>query len=548
MSNRLIMQYYEWYLPADSQHWNRAKDDAAHLAELGFTDVWLPPAYKGHEGVRDVGYGVYDLYDLGEFDQKGTVATKYGTKDEYLAAIRAFRDKGMDTMADIVLNHRMGADYFQWAFADLMKQENHLEPLQQNKKIQAETGFTFPGRNGKYSDFQWNIHHFNAVGYNPETQKVGVFKLDGRRYATKVDKEFGNYDFLMGANLDYSVPEVREEIIRWGKWFLDFTGVNSLRLDAVKHIPYDFYAQWMDAMQNHRKQRCIEKFRAEHGREPGEGEIRQEDYEMFAVGEYWSGDLQLLRDYLTHVEQMREVMEKILTTQREKAADPKFWDEQLADMRQFLSDKTRNMSLFDVPLRHRFETISKYEKEHNGERFNMKNIFRGTLVECDPDHAVTFVDNHDTEPKQPLYGWVEAWFKPLAYAAILLREKGTPCVFYGDLYGVPSWGIKPVGELEALLMARKWFGWGWQNDCYIDHESTIGWTREGGLAVLMSNGDNGYKRMHVGSHRAGQVFVDMLGNWHEEVTIDREGFGEFKCCGHSVSVWVPKHELEQKRK
>ena len=52
------------------------------------------PAYKGTAGVEDVGYGVYDYYDLGEFDQKGSIPTKYGTKDEYLEAIKALQDQG----------------------------------------------------------------------------------------------------------------------------------------------------------------------------------------------------------------------------------------------------------------------------------------------------------------------------------------------------------------------------------------------------------------------------------------------------------------------
>ena len=81
-----LLQYFEWYLPAGGGHWRRAAADAPHLAALGFTGVWLPPAYKGHQGQADVGYGVYDLYDLGEFDQKGTVPTKYGRREEYLAA------------------------------------------------------------------------------------------------------------------------------------------------------------------------------------------------------------------------------------------------------------------------------------------------------------------------------------------------------------------------------------------------------------------------------------------------------------------------------
>jgi hypothetical protein len=43
----------------------------------------MPPAYKGSAGINDVGYGVYDIWDLGEFDQRGGIPTKYGTREEY---------------------------------------------------------------------------------------------------------------------------------------------------------------------------------------------------------------------------------------------------------------------------------------------------------------------------------------------------------------------------------------------------------------------------------------------------------------------------------
>lgn len=36
--------------------------------------------------------------------------TKYGTKEEYLAAVRALQGQGLAVLADVVLNHRMGAD------------------------------------------------------------------------------------------------------------------------------------------------------------------------------------------------------------------------------------------------------------------------------------------------------------------------------------------------------------------------------------------------------------------------------------------------------
>ena len=30
-------------------------------------------------------------------------------------------------------------------------------------------------------------------------------------------------------------PDVREELARWGRWFLETTGVDGFRLDAARH-------------------------------------------------------------------------------------------------------------------------------------------------------------------------------------------------------------------------------------------------------------------------------------------------------------------------
>ena len=105
--NDTLLQAFEWYLPDDSQHWNKLKVLAPSFSNLGVTLVWLPPAYKGAGGVHDVGYGVYDLYDLGEFDQKGTIPTKYGTKQEYLDAISAFQKENITVLADIIVTKKL---------------------------------------------------------------------------------------------------------------------------------------------------------------------------------------------------------------------------------------------------------------------------------------------------------------------------------------------------------------------------------------------------------------------------------------------------------
>lgn len=111
--NGIIMQYFEWYMNCNQNLWNNIVEKASELADIGITALWLPPAYKGIGGKDEVGYGVYDVYDLGEFNQKGTIKTKYGSKDEYLNCIQVLNQAGIEAYADIVLNHKMGADMLQ---------------------------------------------------------------------------------------------------------------------------------------------------------------------------------------------------------------------------------------------------------------------------------------------------------------------------------------------------------------------------------------------------------------------------------------------------
>jgi alpha-amylase len=43
-------------------------------------------------------------WDLGEFDQKGSISTRWGTKEEFLECIRTAKESGIDILLDAVLN------------------------------------------------------------------------------------------------------------------------------------------------------------------------------------------------------------------------------------------------------------------------------------------------------------------------------------------------------------------------------------------------------------------------------------------------------------
>ncbi len=146
MTRPTMMQYFEWYLPADGKHWENLKNDASHLKEIGISHIWMPPAFKA-TGKEDVGYGIYDLFDLGEFDQKGTVPTKYGTKKDYIAAIQALKEQGIVTIADIVLNHKAGGDYLERFQVRRMNPDNRQESLSEPYEIEGYTGYDFAGPN-----------------------------------------------------------------------------------------------------------------------------------------------------------------------------------------------------------------------------------------------------------------------------------------------------------------------------------------------------------------------------------------------------------------
>lgn len=217
----------------------------------------------------------------------------------------------------------------------------------------------------------------------------------------------------------------------------------------------------------------------------------------------------------------------------------------MADLQGYLANSGDRMSLFDVPLHMNFHTAS-----HSGGGFNMRNLLAGSLVSADIMHAVTFVDNHDSQPGQSLESWVEEWFKPLAYAAILLRRDGLPCVFYADYYGLRSDGTPSVPGIKHMVATRRQYAYGPQHD-YFDHDDVVGWTREGdeehpnsGCAVLMSDGPGGQKTMYVGKQFAGQTFCDITRRIEDPIVIGEDGNALFGTEGGAVGVWLPKAAYE----
>jgi len=266
MGNPVILQTFYWEMntdkyaeeyPEEADLWKLLAERAEEIAETGFDLLWLPPANKGAGGGNDVGYGTYDLWDLGEFEQKGIQRTKYGTKEELQQAVDELHKYDLKLLYDAVLDHRMGAD---------AKEKVKLKDC---TEAEVWTRFTFPGRGDKYSSLKLDWNCFDGADWNELTEEAGKMLFDTKEWDDSFDK-----DYLMGANLDYQNSAVREDVINWGKWIINEIGFDGFRFDASKHVDNSMIHDFIEQVE------------------------KSSDKELFYIGEAWVNNADRLIDYL----------------------------------------------------------------------------------------------------------------------------------------------------------------------------------------------------------------------------------------------------------
>lgn len=83
-----------------------------------------------------------------------------------------------------------------------------------------------------------NRYHFSGTDFNAANNKTAIYRIEGngKYWSQSVDKEKGNYDYLMYADLDYNHPEVKEDVKNWAVWLGKELNLKGIRFDAVKHV------------------------------------------------------------------------------------------------------------------------------------------------------------------------------------------------------------------------------------------------------------------------------------------------------------------------
>ncbi len=156
---------------------------------------------------------------------------------------------------------------------------------------------------------------------------------------------------------------------------------------------------------------------------------------------------------------------------------------------------------------------------NNSSRFDMQQLHDLGFAARDPVHAVTFVENHDTDLNSPI-----KWNKILGYAYILTSE-GYPMVYYKD-YSTDAgcYGLKPL--IDTLIWIHEKLANGPTVARFKDFQSIVyertGWPNllvglnndqfNGWRTVTVQTGFGGNVHLHDYSGHSGDLWTDQWGN------------------------------------
>ena len=237
---KVILQAFWWdYWNSnfENSYANYLTELAPRLRELDINAVWVPPFVK-NTGTNSVGYSPFDFYDLGDKYQKGSVTTRFGTKDDVLRMIAVMHANGIEVIADAVLNHTVGAGGESGGAGG--EDPNAWDDKWKNfRYVCYETPYKDGGqsdywnRKGRWPKNWQNFHANEAHKKNDDDWTAGHWGPDNCFY----EGAYGQSSNVKGYNPVQDKNYMRDQARDWIMWFKKQTAVDGFRWDAVKHFP-----------------------------------------------------------------------------------------------------------------------------------------------------------------------------------------------------------------------------------------------------------------------------------------------------------------------
>jgi galactose oxidase len=192
--------------------WDHLAAQARALSLAGFTAVWLPPVLKtaSGSGPGADGYGPFDDYDIGSRNQKGSVPTRYGRRDQLQRCVAILRANGLDVYLDMVEHQRIG----------------DVTPFV----------FRYPGANGTPDAGRFPKNPLNFVPQVPRDPDLGGPVAD--------DSPFGRELAPINARPPHYVFD---NLIAAGDWLTRALDAQGYRIDDVKGLSTDFLHPFLNS-------------------------------------------------------------------------------------------------------------------------------------------------------------------------------------------------------------------------------------------------------------------------------------------------------------
>jgi len=342
---------------SDGRHGGDLKGIADHLdyfTDLGVTTLWLNPVLENNMPAYSYhGYAITDFY---------RVDPRFGSNESYRQLIEDAQAKGLKIVKDMVFNH-FGTEH-KW-----------MKSLPMPDWINQWPKFTRSNyRAGTIMD-----------PYASEADKNRMLK--------------GWFDTSM-ADLNQTNPYVANYLIQNSIWWIEYAGLNGIRMDTYPYSDQKFMSRWVKAV--------------------------NDEYPGFSVlGEAW----------LNVVPQVA------------------YWQDNHHNPDGFRSYLPY---VFNFPLKY---AITDAFNEDNGWSTGAAKLYETLSLDylySDPLKTVTFADNHDADRIFSRLGKDMDKFKMAM--AFVFTVRGIPSIYYGTEILMTGW------EHEGHGYIREDFPGGWKDD------------------------------------------------------------------------------------
>ena len=331
-------------------------DHLDYIEELGATAIWSTPLCEDNDPKGSYhGYAQSDVY---------RIDPRHGTNEDYKELSESLHQRGMKLIMDYVTNH-WGLEH--WTIKDLPAED-------------------------------W-IHQF------PE------YRQTNHRMTTQMDPHASKQDLkncIEGwfvpsmPDLNKSNPKMLNYLIQNAIWWIEYAGLDGLRVDTYSYNDKDTIAQWTKAIMDEYPSFNIV------------GEIWMHHQAQIA---YWQKDSKLgaIQDYNSHL--------------------PSVMD----------------FTLHDAIM----EVFDEKEPKWNSGMVKVYENFVNDFLYPDVNKILVFAENHDTPRINEIYSNIEDYKLIMALVATV---RGIPQIYYGSEIGMR--GEKKLGDGDI----RRDFPGGWPDD------------------------------------------------------------------------------------